>query len=144
MSTKSDQHQIMSGLHLEQITWRTTWSFWNIGHVWEFFLTKFFLALKVWWFLRLWAIILHCSNFSVPNLEAVDTSILNRFLISIYQNNGENNLVILAYWPYLRKFFQQKSFLHSKFGDFTHHPPTKTLLQELEVLGVSNLLCEFY
>ena len=66
------------------------------------FLTKFFLALKVWWFPRLWAFILHCSNFSVPNLEVVDTSILNGFSISIYQIT---NLVILAYWPCLRKFF---------------------------------------
>ena len=93
-----------------KMTGRTTRTFWHIGHVWENFLMKFFFALKVWWFPRLWAFILHCSNFSVPNLKAIDTSILKGFLISIYQNHRDNNPVILAYWPCLRNFFNKILF----------------------------------
>ena len=79
----------------------------NILAFWPYLKKKFneiVFCTKSLVILRLWAFILHCSNFSVPISEAVDTSILYGFFKSIYKIRGRTMLGLIGGWPLKRIF----------------------------------------
>ena len=83
-----------------KMTGRTTWTF----------LTIFFFGTYSWWFPRLWAFILHCSNVSVPNLEVVDTSKFYSKILYLTQKIKRNHETCQAehFRPGLVQFSLQK------------------------------------